>query len=181
MSRLGCGCLVAVWLLAAQARADEYYADPERGSMSNDGSASSPWGSLEAITAAGLFGTTIAAGDTLFLRAGHHGAFSLRSGAFEPAIVIEAEPGGAMPELSRVSVSGASGVVLRGVSISPSYAESYERGTIVELRDSSSKITIEDCDVFSEADVSGWGAGEWVDRASSGFEVSGDDIVGRTA
>jgi len=119
----------------------------------------------------------IQAGDTVYARSGYHGALELGSGSYQPVIAIIAEQGHT-PQLSRLRV-GASGVSFSGLSISPSHAPDYETVTIVEIEDGSARVTVERCEVFSEDDAGAWGASDWIDRASSGFEVSGEEAVVR--
>src|SRR6187431_1978282 len=99
MTKATCGLSCLLWLLlAASAQAEEFYVDPAVGSMSNDGSAASPWSTLEDVIASGLIGTTIAAGDTLWLLSGYHGELDLNGGGdFEPPVTLAAAPD-AIPE-----------------------------------------------------------------------------------
>jgi hypothetical protein len=76
-----------------------------------------------------------------------------------------------------VSFNNAQGFVVKGLSISPSHAPSPMRGNMVQISGSSSNIAIEDNRIFSVEDASGWSATQWVDQASSGIEVGGDDVV----
>ena len=166
-------------LLSVSAQAEEFYVDPAAGSMANDGSAARPWSTLEDVIASGLIGTTVAAGDTVWLLSGYHGELDLNGGgSFEPPVTLAAMPD-AMPELARARFGDTSGVTLRGASISPSHGPGGEGGPIVEIGDGASHITVEDCDVFSENDASGWSADQWVNQASNGIEVSGGDAVVR--
>ena len=167
--------VAAVFAVHGPARAEDFYVDPATGSMTNDGSAAAPWSTLEEVVASGAFGTQVGAGDIVHLRMGYHGAFDLGSGDYDPPLTITAEAGHA-PQLARVEI-GANGIVLSSVSISPSHAPSYEPTTIVDV--GGNDVVVEDCKVFSEDDVSAWGADEWINRASSGFQVSGDDVVVR--
>jgi len=52
-----------------------YYLDPASGSLSNPGTVSEPWPSLEAVAAAGKI---FVAGDELILRPGFHGSPTIR-------------------------------------------------------------------------------------------------------
>ena len=61
-------------LVASSARAADFFVDPATGSDTGDGSGAKPWKTLEQVAKSGAFGTTIKAGDTVFLRSGYHGA-----------------------------------------------------------------------------------------------------------
>ena len=64
--------VAAVVLLAAPAAgAATYHVNPATGSMSNAGTASQPWSTLEAVFAANK---TFASGDEILLYTGYHGA-----------------------------------------------------------------------------------------------------------
>lgn len=165
-----------VLCLAHSGHAADFYVDPIAGSPSGDGSVTSPWQTAEQVVNAGLIGATVGSGDRLLLRSGYHGEIVIGGGDFDPPLVIEADDG-ALPQLRRVRLTGGSGMVLRGLSISPSHAPTYETVTLVDIGGAATAITVTECHLFSEADVSSWTASDWMDRASNGVQVSGDDIV----
>ena len=51
--------------LSAHARAEDFYVEPESGSMTGDGSQASPWSTLEDVVASGALGSTIQAAAAL--------------------------------------------------------------------------------------------------------------------
>jgi MYXO-CTERM domain-containing protein len=163
-------------LWGGTARAAEFYVDPAAGSASGDGSMASPWQTLEAVVQAGQFGKAIHAGDTVWLRTGYHGAFPASGGTYAPPITVAAAPG-QTPRLSRVSFAQTHGWVVSGLSISPSHAPSPQVGTMVQVDKASSDVVVKSCDLFSVPDASAWGATEWINSASSAFQVSGDRIT----
>ncbi len=126
----------------------------------------------------GHIGTDVHPGDTLWLSSGYHGALSIQNGAYSPPITIAPAPS-ASPTVSRLSFQGTSGWVVKGLGISPTYAASPTVGDLVAMDASSSDVVVEGCDLFSVRDASGWGAAEWIDQASSGFQVRGDRITVR--
>lgn len=174
---LGAGVSVG-FLWAPSAHADDFVVDPEQGSISNTGAPDSPWSTLEEVLEGGKLGTTVQAGDRLLLRSGYHGDLLVDEGSFDPPVVIEADVG-ATPEVRRLRLSNVSGLVIRGLSISPSHGPSYETLTLVDVADSVSQVTIEGCSLFSEDDASSWSADDWIDRASNGAQIGGSDIVFR--
>ena len=197
--------VVLVFGLSASASAADFYIDPIVGSSAGDGSAGSPWRTLEEVWADGLIetqiweslpyasgvplvpknsGAPVQAGDTLWLRNGFHGDFDIR-GAYNAApITIAAEPGH-QPRLSRIDLSAAQHWVFRGLPVSASHASPPNLGgTLVAVEDHGFwgptwDVTIEDCDVFSIDDASGWGVDEWINDASSGISMRADRVTAR--
>jgi hypothetical protein len=170
-----CFCTPAL-LAASSARAAEFFVDPAAATATGDGSSAAPWQTLEKVVTAGSFGTTIKAGDTVWLRSGYHGALAIKGGNYTPPITIAAAAG-QKPTLSRVSFAGTQGWVLAGASISPSYAPTPTVGDMVLVDTSSARVTVKDCDLFSVKDASAWGASEWINAASSGIFVRGTGVT----
>ena len=167
-----------ILLLTAGAHAAEFYVDPAKGSAAGDGSAAKPWQSLAQVVTDGAFGTTIKAGDTVWLRSGYHGAPVFTGGDYTPAITIAAAPG-EKPTAGTVAFKGTKGWTLRGLSISPSHAPTPSAGHIVLIDPSSARVTVEDNQIFSVIDSSAWGADEWMNAAGNGIFVRGDECVAR--
>lgn len=164
--------------VALSAHAADFYVDPASGSAAGDGSAAKPWKTLEEVIAAGLFGSTVKAGDTVHLLTGFHGEMMVSGGSYSPPISVVAGAGQS-PKLRRVRFSNTSGWLLRGVSVSPSHGGTGTGSiTMVEIQTSSSKVTVEDSEVFSVADAGAWGATEWL-AAHSGISVRGAESVVR--
>jgi hypothetical protein len=167
--------VVACWVQSGVAHAAEFFVDPAAGSASGDGSREHPWQTWEAVVQAGLVGTTIHAGDTVWLRSGKHGASVVKSGTFAPAITLAAEAG-QTPQLTSASFAQTKGWVVRGLTLSPSFG-TKKGGNIVSIDKASSDVTLRDCRLFSVEDASGWTAQDWINTASSGIQVSGDHIT----
>lgn len=197
--------LVLAFAVVAAARGDDFYVDPVHGSPAGDGSAANPWRTLQEVVEADLIetrdweshpyvpglgfvvvnpGAPVRAGDTIWLRTGYHGELLLTGAYNEAPVTLAAEPGHA-PRLGSVRLRATQNWVVRGVSVSPSHAApALDVGTIVEVESHdwfgpSWDDVIEDCEIFSVPDASGWSADDWVDAASSGIGVSGDRIVVR--
>jgi hypothetical protein len=172
--------LIGFALLAAtNASAAEFFVDPAGGAPANDGSKAKPWQTLEGVVTAGHFGKEIKAGDTVWLNSGYHGAFTVKTGTYAPSITVAAASG-QTPQVSQVSLSATHGWVVRGLSVSPSYAPAPKTGGDMVLVDKScTDVVIEGCDIFSVKDTSSWGATEWINTASSGIFVRGDGITAR--
>jgi len=172
---LALGITALVSSTASAAHAAEFFVDPAT-AASGDGSLGSPWQTLEKVVAAGAFGTTIKAGDTVWLKSGFHGAFAVKNGDYTPPITIAAAAG-EKPTLSRVSFASTKGWVFAGASVSPSYAATSAVDTLVSIDPSSARVTVKDCELFSVRDASAWGATEWIDSAASGVSVRGSGVT----
>jgi len=190
--------LASALLAASSARAADFYVDPVSGDPAGDGSAQKPWRTLQEVVEAKLIetqhwstlpyqdgatlkvinpGAPVKAGDTIWLRTGFHGDLTIDGGYNESPIVIAAEAGHT-PTLGHVLLRAAGKWVLRGLSISPSHAPVYAGGNIVDIDNNgysgpSFDDTIEDCDIFSVPDASGWSADDWVSVAASAVAVDG--------
>jgi hypothetical protein len=178
------------------ANANDFYIDPVDGSDAGDGSAAHPWRSLEAVFDAGLVetrdwpdypyepgmtlvpvnaGAPVRAGDTILLRDGYHADIVIEHMYNEAPITIAAAPG-ATPHVRSLEVTAAQNWIVRGLSISPSYAATNAAIDIVSISDHNYfgpafDIELADSDLFSVGDASSWGADEWVNLASSGVYV----------
>jgi len=188
-------------LLAAPACASDFYVDPVNGTDGGDGSAEHPWRSLQAVFDDGLIqtqdwpdypyesgmqlvpvnsGAPVRAGDTIWLRNGYHGDLSIEHAYNTAPITIAAQPG-QTPHVRSVNVQAAQNWIVRGLSISPSYAATNDSITMIDVDDHNYfgptwDIEIADNDVFSVDDASSWGPDEWVNLASSGIDVGASRI-----
>jgi len=160
------------------ALARDLHVEPATGTMAGDGSAAMPWRTLEEVVDAARFTDgTIVGGDRVLLGTGYHGELVISGGGQDTPIEI-APAEGASPTLRRVQLRNTHGWTVRGLSISPSYADPYEKVTMIDLDGASTTdVVIEGNEAFSERDVSAWTADDWVNRASSGISVDGPDNV----
>jgi hypothetical protein len=182
----------------------DFYVDPVNGSDSGDGSAGSPWRTLQAVIDADLVqtrnwpslpyasgmnlvtvnaGAPVHAGDTLWLRSGYHGAVTIQSAYNALPITVAAQPGH-VPRLRSLLVRAAQNWTFRGLSISPSHGPPLTAITIVNVRDDNWygpawDVKIEGCDIFTVPDASAWTAADWVNVASSGVGVGAARITVR--
>jgi hypothetical protein len=170
--------MLAVLAAPATGFARDFYVDPATGTAAGDGSAARPWHTLAEVVSAGLFTNgTIAGGDTVFLRDGYHGELVLSGGGNATPIVIAAAPG-ASPHLRRVQLSNTFGWTLRGLSISPSYAPSYQCVTLAQVQGASSHdIVLEQSELFSQRDASAWTAADWLANGCIGISVAGNHVT----
>lgn len=180
----------------------EFYIDPMEGDPNGDGSRERPWQTLENVIERGLIQTRdwtrlphkpdtplqivhshgpIRGGDTIWLREGYHGRISIIGAYNKTPITIAAMPGES-PEVSSVLVRAVENWIFRGLAISPSHAPEYKKGPLVRIEDHQSRgpsrnITIEECDIYSVSDASAWQPEDWVEKASNGIQVEGDDVI----
>lgn len=160
--------VIAVSFCFQQASATIYYCNPATGSMSNNGSYSSPWSTLEAVFAANK---TFAAGDLILLYGGYHGLPVVR-GNNTGYVSIRAIPG-ETPQLKKLITNDAKYWFIAGLSVSPEFAGSYEKGHFVLVNPSCSYITIEDCRVFSAANITGWSGDTVLAKFGNGIVING--------
>jgi len=190
--------LILPTVLVTGGAAETFYVDPASGSMSNDGSETSPWETLQGVfdnnkietkDKAGIIknaGAPVKAGDTIVLLSGYHGDIYESVYFNDDYITIEAKSGHT-PELKRFRLSGGKKWILRGLDISPSLAPVFERVTMVNFysRNTSdgicSDITIEDCNLYTIADSSGWSTNDWDTKACNGINLGMDGGAGLAA
>jgi hypothetical protein len=197
-----CALALALPLLAPRAFAADFYVDPKSGSMANDGSAARPWKTLEEVIAANLVqtqgweslpyaegkplviknaGAPVKAGDTIWLRSGYHGRVQITGWYNASPVTIAAEPVH-RPELASLSIRAGKNWKLVGLSLSPSFAPSFEKLTMIDLDSHDfhgpvSDIIVEGCELFSAADVSGWTEADWNALAVNGIGADGTAIT----
>ena len=178
-----------------------FYLDPVNGSMSNDGSISSPWTTLEAVLSAELIetqsysplpyssssvlvpknqGAPIRSGDTLYLLNGHHGSIFYR-GMYNTQTILIANLPGHNPSISDMRISAASNLVIDGLSISPQYAASFFYSQLFHAESHSyhgpsSHIQLRNCTLSGIDNSAGWGLEEW-NEVGSCIRVDGENMV----
>lgn len=154
--------LISVLLVAAvAASAETYYSHPELGKADNPGTAQAPWpGLADAIKAGKL--QQLKGGDELLLGSGFHGDVTFNGDNSSP-VTIAAAPSNE-PHLSRLTITGGKNWVVRGLTISPSFADKGYDGYMVSVGEQSeaSDIVVEDCFVYSVLDTDGWSKEQWM-------------------
>lgn len=143
-----------------------YYADPVKGSMSNDGSEAKPWKTLEEIVKNGNI-KQLKPGDTLLLRSGKHGSVSLEGNNSE-VITIAADKD-CKPQLSYFEITRGSKWTIKGLVISPSFGKPYDKNIVVLAESGeSSDLVLEDCFIYTTLDNKNWTKDNWM-KANSGI------------
>ncbi|HEU5076432.1 MAG TPA: right-handed parallel beta-helix repeat-containing protein [Polyangiaceae bacterium] len=138
--------------------AAEHWVDPSA-PMGGDGSREAPFDTIDAV----LEGA--GAGDTVWLETGDYGELSISGLVPEERLTLAAADA-AEPRFSRVQLQDSANVTLRGLHVAGEAA-----GTLMEL--DGEELVVEACVLMSAPDTTDWSAQDWIDRASTGIEVSG--------
>jgi parallel beta-helix repeat protein len=148
--------LVLVCLILPQiAQAGTYYVDAN-GATGGSGTFEDPYHRQgNGIMSIG------SAGDIIYLRDGYYGEINTNAASNSDYRTIQAQPGH-KPGFRRISLSSGSKWIFRGLSISPELAPTYSlNGYFVNIGSGCNYITIEDCNIYSVQDVSGWDKAAW--------------------
>lgn len=198
--------IIVLLCLSINAFGATFYLDPVNGSLSNNGTDSSPWSSLSEVINANYISTRaysplpynassqlisknmgglVLAGDTLVLKEGLHGEIFLRNYINDLPITVIAQEGH-VPILERVQLQACENWTFEGVHVSSEPYGYYLNNRLfyIESHDwqgPSSNITVKNCQIYSS--LAPWStAQEWLDNVSSGVFVKADScyIYGNT-
>lgn len=196
--------LIGLSLLPCLVSAADYYVDPAKGDADNDGSAAKPWRSIQEVIEKGLVesqrweklpyregaalvatneGAPVKGGDTIYLRSGYHGDLVIDDFYNRDFITIAAEEGHT-PKLGRIRLRASARWIMRGLHVSPEFAPSYDRHTLIDLdshgfRGPVHDVVVEQCLAQSITDSSGWSAADWNTLSCNGIEVDGTRMTVR--
>ena len=151
--------------------AADYYVDPATGSMSNAGTATRPWSTLEAVFTANK---TFAAGDRILLRSGYHGSPVVKGN--NSANVTIMPDGSAVPKLRLLDVAAASRWVITGLDVCPEHAGAGQyltTGALLNIQVAASRITIDNCRFRGAFSNVGWTEAQWSSRVTRGALIKG--------
>ncbi|MHC4640929.1 MAG: choice-of-anchor Q domain-containing protein [Planctomycetota bacterium] len=151
--------------------AASYYVDPVKGSTKNPGTIDQPWRTLQEVFS---LKKTFEAGDIVYLRSGYHGDVVIK-GENDSHVTIKAYKN-EKPSVSRIQIRNARFWHIKGLKISPEFAQPYTRYTLVDISENVSDIKIENCMLFSAKDSSGWSADDWVKKSCFGVVTQGTNI-----
>ena len=152
--------------------ATNYYADPVNGSMANNGSNMTPWGSLEAIFTSG---ETFIAGDVIFLRNGNHGFPKINS-ANTNFVDIMAQSGH-NPVINRIYIgntANASYWRLTGLTIQTINVAAYPIN-LITLYPSTSHIVVQNCTIQSTDNTTNYSRNDWRTKSNNGVRAMGSN------
>lgn len=167
-----------------------FYVDPQHGSPDNDGSQQRPWRTIQAVFESNLIQARdksgkiknpngpVKPGDTILLRSGYHGEIYCR-GAYNDDYITIAAQKGHTPKVRRVFFSTASKWIIRGLTVSPSFAAEYKSDRLIYVVNwggDSEDFIIENNTLYSMPDGSSWSAEQWNDLMCYGITVIGRRI-----
>ena len=140
---------VGVFLVNLPLQGAEFYVDPINGSPRGDGSAERPWRTIQEVFDAGLIesqqwdrlpytdqsklvakntGAPMQAGDTIWLRSGFHGELNI-AGYYNAAPITIAAEDGQTPCFSALRIRSGANWIVRGLTVSAEFGDTYERHT----------------------------------------------------
>jgi hypothetical protein len=181
----------------AETEAKVFFVDPSIGSMANDGSADKPWSTLKDVLDSGKIetrkyvakpanppapmvvknpGAPVTAGDTLMLRNGLHGDILANEYYNYDFITIMAQPGH-KPCVSSLELRSGCKWIVRGLTISPSFAQPYVRKKLLQLSSHNwtgpgYSYVAEACTLASVFDASSWTKAQWDTLSCDGISVT---------
>jgi parallel beta-helix repeat protein len=182
--------------------AKTFYLDPSTGKLSNDGSKSAPWRTLQEVIDSNLIetreaanypyvwgtalktknpGAPVKAGDTLLLMTGYHGDIRILRAYNTDYITIAAAPN-QTPGIKRLRMTAVAKWIVRGLTVSPQLAPAYDNSTLIFVESHnwsglSREVVIENCMLYSVKDASGWTMQQWDTLSCSGIAVSSNRVV----
>lgn len=155
--------------------AANYYCDPATGSMSNDGSKSNPWSTLQAVFEAHK---SFVAGDTIFLFKGYHGT-PLIFGRNENYVNIRPVEGDTAL-VSSIKFSSASYWQVENLVISSESPESkdvYDFYFLITTSKNSNFLTFRNCRIYSTENSENWTRDDWFNRTASGLFLESTNTI----
>ena len=189
-------------LIMHTANAAIFYIDPENGNISNDGSSSSPWSTLQEVIENNFIqsyafsplpydpevsqlviknqGAPVKGGDTLMLCSGLHGEF-FAVNYNNPATVTVMAEDGAMPVIKKIHLQACSNWTFEGITISPEPYGIYLQEKLVFIESHnwqgpSSGIVIRECHIYSA--LSPWTSPtDWTNKAADGIYITGTRVL----
>lgn len=164
--------IVLVCLYGGNSLAKEHYVNPETGSNpSSDGSQNAPWSNLQKL----FDDNEIRAGDKVILLPGKYGQLFIRNKKYSRAVTVVAQTMHSA-KFGNLKVWGSQNIYFKGLTISPSFLPEYRLGNIVEISEGSENIEIEEFDIYSTLDSTGWSKADWNKRSANGIFTKGSRI-----
>ncbi len=150
-----------------------YHCDPINGSISNSGSEDSPWSTLEAVFENNK---SFESGDVIFLHDGQHGFPLVRGFQDEDAYISALS--GHNPTLTKLSFGSGRNWVISGLMISPETAGLVDNGLYVNLSQTASYITLENCEIFGVKNTDVYSTNQqWYDNIGNGIDCYAKNTV----
>ncbi|HIP37167.1 MAG TPA: hypothetical protein EYG85_09970, partial [Crocinitomix sp.] len=151
-----------------------YYSDPINGNMSNSGTASEPWGSLETIFNSGVMFNS---GDIILLRDGNHG-FPKINDTNSNYVDIQAQAGHS-PIINRIYIGNISNTTfwrLSGLTIQSVNTSTFPI-SLITLYPLSSNIVIQNCIIQSTNNTSTYSRDDWRTKTNNGIRAQGTNHI----
>jgi len=170
--------------------------------MENDGSLQSPWKTIQEVFDDGLIesykfqdkpavlgatlvlknqGGVVKGGDTLILKSGYHGKIDASEYYNNDYIYVIADQN-AEPRLESIRLRSSSKWVFKGLFISPEYAQTYTRQTLINIESHgwsgpSHDISLYNNTLFSVQNTDNWDINDWNDLPCNGIDLDGVNMI----
>jgi hypothetical protein len=169
--------------LEKQASFHSFYVDPANGSMNNDGSASAPWSTLEAVVGANLFydgrknpSAPIHPGDVIYLRSGNHGSPRFYGIVNSNFVTVKAAPE-QVPTLAYLELNGVGKLIFQGLTFANTSSAILARIDQTPKFGASKDLVFVDNTLYAKPNVDSWSQADWVREAPfAGFLTAGSCI-----
>ncbi len=165
--------LITILALTINLFATTYYSDPVNGSMSNNGSTTEPWSSLEDIMNSGF---VFQANDIIKLRTGNHG-FPKINGINNGFVQIMPDQNN-NPIINRIyigSVSATSFWKLSELNIQSIRTGQYPIN-LIDIYPNSNNIVIENCTISTSENTQAWTRDNWRNNCNTGIRAQGYSV-----
>jgi len=192
--KLNIAVLYSLLIASGPLAAADFYIDPQNGHPDNNGSAESPWKSLQSVLNRGLVetqqwdsrpyksdsvliaknpGSPIQAGDTIWLKSGDYGNLTISSHYNSDMITIAAESNHT-PKFNAITIRSSANWKLSNLHIESEKSDENKIRALVLISNNNwhgpvSNITIEHSSISSTSDSSDWSAEDWNAKAVTGI------------
>jgi hypothetical protein len=194
-------------VVVASVSATDFYADPQNGKATNDGSEARPWKSLQGVLDDGLIesqewnalpyndsrtlvpthqGAPVKAGDTIWLQTGDYGDLVIQ-GLYNSRVITVAAQKGHAPRFHSIKLQSGSNWRFKGLQVSgehhPGERQPGKRPqTLIAVESHGFRgpvhdVWVEECVLSSAENSSAWSAEDWNKRASNGIQADGTRIT----
>ncbi len=189
-------------LLVQSGHAKKFFIDPVQGSIANDGTSDHPWSTLQQVLDSNKIetrmyqtepvtpttplvpknpGAPVKPGDTLVLRTGYHGRIFSSEYYNQDYITIMAQKG-QTPKIASLELRSGCKWIVRGVTVSPSFAPAYVKKTLIDFSSHSwtgpsRDCVAEACTAYSVIDASSWTMQQWDTVSCNAANVPGNKTV----
>lgn len=167
--------IIVFFFLVQIVFASDYYCDPVNGSMSNDGSQSSPWTTLQDVI---NNGKKFNAGDVIYLLSGAHGEPYL-SGYNSDYVTIKAAEGH-NPVIASTVMANGSFWAFDGITFSiDGSGGASSRSSLISTNNTLTHLKVTNCTFHCGEDSSDWTNADWYANTEKGIAViiRGENLI----